>query len=76
MLRHPGSFGMYYCALVSTMMALRLYMYARSRYLYFMLDFCYWANASCFVSVLILPDNDRLWRLNFAVSNGTLLGAL
>lgn len=75
-LRHPESFGMYYCALVSTMMALRLYMYARSRYLYFMLDFCYWANASCFVSVLILPDNDRLWRLNFAVSNGTLLGAL
>ena len=75
-LQHPESFGMYYCALVSTMMALRLYMYARSRYLYFMLDFCYWANASCFVSVLILPDNDRLWRLNFAVSNGTLLGAL
>ena len=29
-LRHPGSFGMYYGALVSTRMALRLYMYAKS----------------------------------------------
>jgi len=75
-LQHPESFGTYYCALVSVMMALRLYMYAKSGWLYFVLDFCYWANASCFVSVLILPENDRLWRLNFAVSNGTLLGAL
>ena len=29
-----------------------------------------------FVSVLVLPNSARLWRLNFAVSNGTLLGAL
>mmetsp|Transcript_11309 Transcript_11309/g.24483 ORF Transcript_11309/g.24483 Transcript_11309/m.24483 type:complete len:450 (+) Transcript_11309:90-1439(+) len=72
----PEAFGLYYVGLISVMMALRLYMYARSRYLYFLLDFCYWANAACFVSVLFLPENRKLWRLNFAVSNGVLLGAL
>ena len=75
-LQYPEHFGTYYVILVSAMMALRYYMYARSRYLYFMIDFCYFANAACFVSVLAMPDSPRLWRLNFAVSNGTLLGAL
>jgi len=75
-LRYPEHFGIFYVVLVSIMMALRLYMYAKNRYLYFLIDFCYFANASCFVSVLALPDNARLWRLNYAVSNGTLMGAL
>jgi len=75
-LQHPDQFGMYYVGMISAMMALRFYMYAKSRYLYFLLDFCYFANAACFLSVLVYPENARLWRLNFAVSNGTLLGAL
>ena len=75
-LRQPEQFGIYFVVLISVMMALRFYMYAQSRYLYFLIDFCYFVNASCFVSVLVYPENAGLWRLNFAASNGTLLGAL
>ena len=75
-LRHPEQFGLYYTIMVSLMMVLRFSMYARSRYLYFLIDFCYMANAACFASVLVYPENAQLWRLNFAVANGTLLGAL
>ena len=74
-LRQPQQFGNYYVILISTMMALRFYMYAKSRYLYFLLDFCYLVNAMCFVSVLLYPNCDHLWRLNFANSL-VLLGAL
>lgn len=75
-LEYPQHYGQYYVLLVSYLMALRLYMYARNRWLYFLIDFCYFVNATCFISVLYLPDNSSLWRLNYAVSNGTLLGAL
>ena len=74
-LRQPQQFGNYYVVLISTMMALRFYMYAKSRYLYFLLDFCYFANASCFVNLLLYPNCDRLWRLNYANSL-VLLGAM
>jgi hypothetical protein len=75
-LEYPQHYGQYYVILVTYLMALRLYMYARNRWLYFLIDFCYFVNATCFISVLYLPDNASLWRLNYAVSNGTLLGAL
>lgn len=75
-LQYPQWFGFYYVVLLFVMMALRLYMYAKNRWLYFMLDFCYWCNGSCVASVLLFPNNAHLWRLNFAVSNGALLGAL
>ena len=75
-LQYPQYFGQYYVLLVSIMMALRLYMYARNKWLYFLIDFCYMVNASCFVSVLWLPRNTALWRLNYAVTNGTLLAAI
>lgn len=75
-LQYPQHFGIYYVILVGYLMALRLYMYARNRWLYFLIDFCYFVNATCFISVLLLPENPSLWRLNYAVSNGTLLGAL
>lgn len=79
-LQYPHYFDMYYCYLISIMMLLRVYWYAfsneKQNYGYFLLDFCYFANLTCFVSVLIGPDSERLWNLNFALSNGTLLGAL
>jgi hypothetical protein len=76
LLEHPDHFGMYYVVLLSVMMALRLYMYAKNKWLYFLLDFCYWVNASCVVSVLYAPNNAQLWRLNYACTNGVLLGAI
>jgi len=75
-LQHPKLFGSYYVALVTYLMLLRLYMYAKNRWLYFLIDFCYAVNLSCFVSVLYAPNNAMLWRLNYATSNGTLLGAM
>ena len=76
-LMHPEQFGTFYVVLVSLLMALRFYMYAKSRYLYFLIDFCYFVNASCFVAILLFPNsNKRLWRLNFAASNGVLFGAI
>jgi len=76
LLQHPQHFGMYYVVLITIMMALRLYMYAKNKWLYFLLDFCYASNASCFISVLYAPDNQALWRLNYSVTNGVLLGAI
>lgn len=76
LLQHPQHFGMYYISLMSIMMALRLYMYAKNKWLYFLIDFCYAVNISCIVSVLYAPDNAQLWRVNYSVTNGTLLGAV
>jgi hypothetical protein len=75
-LKHPTHFGTYYVVLTSIMLMLRLYIYAKSNYLYFFLDFCYLSNLACFVNVLLLPENGRLWRLNFVLTNGALFGAV
>lgn len=75
-LQVPEQFGKFFVLLISIMMTLRFYMYSRSRYLYFMIDFCYFANASCFLNILVFPQNARLWRLNYAIGTGTLMGAL
>lgn len=75
-LRRPEQFKLYYVGSMSIMMLLRLYMYAKLEWLYFMIDWCYLANLFCFLSCLVWPDSARLWRMNFAVTNGSLLGAL
>jgi hypothetical protein len=46
------------------------YMYAKNKWLYFLLNFCSWVNASCVVSVLYAPNSAWLWRLNYACNNG------
>jgi hypothetical protein len=35
-----------------------------------LLNFCYWVNVSCVVSVLYAPNSAWLWRLNYACNNG------
>jgi hypothetical protein len=57
LLEHPDHFGMNYDVLLSIMMVLQLYMYAKNKWLYFSLNFCYWVNASCVVSVLYAPNS-------------------
>ena len=57
LLEHPHHFGMYYVAFFHVMMALRLYMYAKNKWLYFLLDFCYGSMPLAFVSVMYAPNN-------------------
>mmetsp|Transcript_8663 Transcript_8663/g.12570 ORF Transcript_8663/g.12570 Transcript_8663/m.12570 type:complete len:475 (+) Transcript_8663:36-1460(+) len=76
LLKYPQHFGYFYVAVMSYMIVLRIYLYSKARYIYFLIDFCYFTNASCFVSVLLLPQNSTLWRINYASSNGLLLAAI
>jgi hypothetical protein len=38
---------------------------------YFLIDFCYFANWSCFANIL-LGDNSTFFKINFALANGAL----
>jgi hypothetical protein len=40
---------------------------------YFMLDFCYYANALCLLNIFLLPSSTALFMVNFCFSNGPLL---
>mmetsp|Transcript_30647 Transcript_30647/g.45363 ORF Transcript_30647/g.45363 Transcript_30647/m.45363 type:complete len:528 (-) Transcript_30647:267-1850(-) len=81
MLEYPELFRYYYVAVMFPMLVLRYILYSRSKWHYFLLDFCYWVNLLCFILIvgpnsLLEQYSECLWQLLFICANGPLLLAI
>ena len=72
----PRSFATWYVAFILPLLALRLWLYSRLRWHYFLLDFCYIANLACLVQVIAFPHFQPLIIANFAHATGPLALAI
>ena len=76
LLRHPEWFSMCFVAFIVPLLLLRLLIYRRLKWHYFLLDHCYVSNASCLAQVLLWPESQLLMLANFAHANGPLALAI
>ncbi|EOD38364.1 hypothetical protein EMIHUDRAFT_55825, partial [Emiliania huxleyi CCMP1516] len=72
----PRSFAWWYVGFILPLLGLRLWIYSRLRWHYFLIDFCYMANVSCLVQVLAYPQLQPLVVANFAHASGPLALAI
>lgn len=75
LLKYPQYFWAYYATVMPTLLGLRVVLYTRQKLQYFMYDFCYFVQITCFVNLFIFPS-ERLFLANFAFSHGPLLWAV
>ncbi|CAL1526750.1 unnamed protein product [Lymnaea stagnalis] len=66
----------YYSITTPFLLILRLIMYWKMKYQYFLLDFCYFANTYWFLYIWLAPDNKEALVVGYAVANGPLIWAL
>lgn len=66
----------YYTAKAPVLIALRYFSYKKSSWHWFLLDFCYAANALLLVSMWAYRDEPRVFMVAFAVINGPLASAV
>lgn len=64
-----------YAVLTPTLIGIRIIMYWKNKWHYFLLDFCYFANILLFV-FLSWPDQPYIFSVIFALSNGPLIWAM
>lgn len=75
-LRHPEQFWIFFSVATPILLALRYINFRAAKWLYFLIDFCYFANALCFVGLFLFPDSATLFQINFAFANGPLAWAV
>jgi hypothetical protein len=71
LLLYPQMMYLWYSLLFVPLISWRYYCYSQMKYQYFMLDFCYFAQAVLFVWLYIFP-NTLLFQIVFAMCNGPL----
>ncbi|XRB09233.1 glycerophosphocholine acyltransferase [Pycnococcus provasolii] len=75
LLQAPQYFWAFFALVMPTLLFLRIYLYTKQKLQYFMYDFCYYVQITCFINLFLLPD-ERLFLVNFAFSHGPLLWAI
>ena len=73
---HPSAFHAYYLATAPLIFSHRAYQYFVIKYHYFLIDFCYYANAAHFWQILCRPRSARFFKTTFAYANGPILWAI
>jgi hypothetical protein len=73
---YPTSFHVYYLATAPFIFSHRAYQYFVIKYHYFLIDFCYYANAAHFFQILIKPNSALVFKTTFAYANGPILWAI
>lgn len=68
----PSTFYELYTFKAALLLTLRLVLYRRAKMHYYLLDFCYYANALMLLHVWALPELCALRRILFAFSMGPL----
>jgi hypothetical protein len=68
----PSTFYRLYTAKALLLLTLRLVLYRRAKMHYYLLDFCYYANALMLLHIWALPEACELQRILFAFSMGPL----
>ncbi|GAQ86601.1 hypothetical protein KFL_002990090 [Klebsormidium nitens] len=72
----PQVIPYFYCFFLFVALPLRWMYYKAKKWHYFLLDFCYYANAIFVFLLLVQPDNERLFMICFAFSEGPLAWAI
>ncbi|KAL7460468.1 hypothetical protein ACHAXS_000920 [Conticribra weissflogii] len=72
----PDRMGILYTVLLVPLMMARYVIYRADLYHYFMYDFCYFSQIMMLVHMYAYPDNERLVKALFAISNGPLAMAV
>jgi len=72
----PRHFARWYIAFILPLLVLRLWLYSRLRWHYFLIDFCYMVNVSCIFQVLAYSQWTPLIIANFAHATGPLAMAI
>lgn len=75
-LRQPHDFATCYLLFIIPLLFMRLWMYTKLKWHYFLIDFCYVANAACLLQVLCLPQCVSLIIINYAHASGPLALAI
>ena len=70
--RAPSTFYRLYTVKAALLLTLRLALYRRDKMHYYLLDFCYYANALMLLNVWALPEACDLQKVLFAFSMGPL----
>ena len=73
---HPTRFHVYYLATAPFIFTHRAYQYFIIKYHYFLIDFCYYANAAHVWQILARPRSARFFKTTFAYANGPILWAI
>ncbi|CAM6050119.1 unnamed protein product [Sphagnum compactum] len=72
----PDDIPYLYCLFFITVAPLRWIYYRIKKWHYYLLDFCYYANAIFVTSLLFFPNNDKLFLVCFSFAEGPLAWAL
>jgi len=72
----PDRMGLLYTILLVPLMLARYIIYRADLYHYFMYDFCYFSQIMMLVHMYAYPENERLAKALFAISNGPLAMAV
>jgi uncharacterized membrane-anchored protein YitT (DUF2179 family) len=72
----PQVIPYFYCFFLFVALPLRWMYYKAKKWHYFLLDFCYYANAIFVFLLLVQPDNEKLFMICFAFSEGPLAWAI
>eukprot|EP00252_Welwitschia_mirabilis_P018175 TRINITY_DN40424_c0_g1_i1.p1 TRINITY_DN40424_c0_g1~~TRINITY_DN40424_c0_g1_i1.p1 ORF type:complete len:371 (+),score=47.21 TRINITY_DN40424_c0_g1_i1:119-1231(+) len=72
----PQDIPYVYCCLFFVMAPLRWIYYRFKKWHYYLLDFCYYANAILMTMVLFFPRSEKLFMICFAFSEGPLAWAI
>ncbi|CAK9879665.1 unnamed protein product [Sphagnum jensenii] len=72
----PDDIPYLYCLFFITIAPLRWIYYRIKKWHYYLLDFCYYANAIFVTCLLFFPNNDKLFLVCFSFAEGPLAWAL
>jgi len=75
-LKKPHHMAYWYTALLVPLMFARYYFYKKAKYQYFMIDFCYFAQAMLLVGIFLVPSSTLWFQVVFTASNGPLLSGI
>lgn len=72
----PQYFWAFYTVVMSLMLFARAFRFHAIKYHYFMLDFCYFTQLLCFLSIYLLPWSETFAKVVFIFANGPLSWAV
>jgi len=75
-LRYPQYFTAYYLVLITGLLTNRYIEYSASKDHLFMLDFCYFMNASVLIQTILFPNCLIWYKANYVLSMGVLMMAI
>ncbi|XP_021350823.1 uncharacterized membrane protein C776.05-like isoform X2 [Mizuhopecten yessoensis] len=65
----------FYAISLPIVISIRIFIYFKNKWHYFLLDFCYYANLAWFIFIWI-ADSPRMFAVVFGIANGPLLWAM